>query len=370
MGIFGPEDTRNYKKLAKEIYNTEVRLANTFCRIYGSLHNTSMFNVMDMARPYGDLLYKYGAILVFNSLEENGHENEYSIMVYYFAKIHKDAEYTIRSMINENPRIWRYEAITKISCDLFGFNDDRQKQSIFSEFFDEVEALVDKWERDEFPYSRTTHNRRMEAESNSPFMASTVPQNTGDYYDENEDARNPRRIICLDVETTDKDTNVAEILQLSIIDYDGNVLFNKYIKPNHATKWPGAERVNHISPATVSTEHYLDYYHDILDEIFEEAELIVAYNGDHYDIPVIARHGFPTILQKKTYDVMLEFAPIYGAWDSYHGSYTWQKLNVCADYYGYSGEGDFHDSLEDVRATLYCYKQMTDEEDNESILRQ
>ena len=180
--------------------------------------------------------------------------------------------------------------------------------------------------------------------------------------------RNPRKIICLDVETTDKDPYSAEILQLSIIDYDGNVLFNHYIKPDRAMFWPGAERINHISPLKVAREKKLDYYKDELDAIFDEADLIVAYNGDHYDIPVIARYGFD-ILEKKSYDVMLEFAPIYGAWDDYHGSYTWQKLIVCADYYGYRGEGDFHDSLEDIRATLFCYKKMTDEEANEKILQ-
>ena len=182
--------------------------------------------------------------------------------------------------------------------------------------------------------------------------------------------RNPRRIICLDVETTDKDPSSAEILQLSIIDYDGNVLFNHYIKPDHARLWPGAERVNRISPFKVMHEHHLSYYHDELQQIFNEAELIVAYNGDHYDIPIIARYGFLELRQKDSYDVMLEFAPIFGAWDDYHQSYTWQKLATCAEYYNYSGDDDFHDSLEDVRATLYCYKKMTHEEYNEEILNE
>ena len=55
------------------------------------------------------------------------------------------------------------------------------------------------------------------------------------------------------------------------------------------------------------------------------------------------------------YDVMIEFAPIYGDWNEKYGDYKWQKLSVCASYYGYHGEGSFHDSLEDVRATLYCF---------------
>ncbi len=180
--------------------------------------------------------------------------------------------------------------------------------------------------------------------------------------------RNPRKIICLDVETTDKDPSVAEILQLSIIDFDGNVLFNHYIKPDRAKFWPGAEIVNHISPFKVRHEQHLDYYHDELDKIFKEADLIVAYNGDHYDIPIIARYGFKYLLDKPSYDVMLEFAPIYGAWNDYHQSYTWQKLATCARYYGYHGDDNFHDSLEDIRATMFCYKKMTEDDENEKLL--
>lgn len=178
--------------------------------------------------------------------------------------------------------------------------------------------------------------------------------------------KHPEKAICLDVETTGVDPNTAEIVQLSIIDYNGNTLFNEYIKPDKAKIWPGAEAVHHISPLKVINKPHLGFYYNKLKRIFDDAELIIAYNGDHYDIPIIARYGFPELRSKKSYDVMLEFAPIYGAWDDYHSSYTWQKLNVCADYYGYRGDDNFHDSLEDVRATLFCYKKMKDKQPTEN----
>ena len=54
---------------------------------------------------------------------------------------------------------------------------------------------------------------------------------------------------------------------------------------------------------------------------------------------------------------MLEFAEIYGQWNEYYGNYTWKSLNDCCLYYGYY-LGNAHDSLEDCKATLYCYNKV------------
>lgn len=57
---------------------------------------------------------------------------------------------------------------------------------------------------------------------------------------------------------------------------------------------------------------------------------------------------------------MLEFAKEYGEWNEYFGDYKWQKLSTAASYYGYKFKA--HDSLEDVRATLYVYKKLQSQE--------
>ena len=44
----------------------------------------------------------------------------------------------------------------------------------------------------------------------------------------------------------------------------------------------------------------------------------------------------------------------------YFGDYKWQKLSTAASYYGYKFKA--HDSLEDVRATLYVYKKLQAQE--------
>lgn len=92
--------------------------------------------------------------------------------------------------------------------------------------------------------------------------------------------------------------------------------------------------------------------------ILQGADRVIGYNTQ-FDLRMLKAVG--AILPKHTpvVDVMADFAPIYGEYKENYGSYKWQKLTVCADYYGYDwGEDSAHDSLADCRATLYCYQKM------------
>lgn len=166
-------------------------------------------------------------------------------------------------------------------------------------------------------------------------------------------------IICLDTETNGVDQYSDEILQLSIIDGCGAILFNEYIKPVHHDCWDRAEMVNHISPLMVKDCKPLLYYSDTIQRILENADILVGYNIYSFDLPFIFHAGIPYKAKKNSIivDVMLEFAEIYGEYNSYFGSYKWQKLTTCAEYYSYS-ENNWHNSLDDAKATLYCFHKM------------
>lgn len=79
---------------------------------------------------------------------------------------------------------------------------------------------------------------------------------------------------------------------------------------------------------------------------------VIAYNAAFED-SYIKAYGIE-VDPEKWIDPMIMFAEIYGEWNERRGSYKWQSLTKCATYYGY--EFKAHDSLEDVKATLYCYK--------------
>lgn len=171
-------------------------------------------------------------------------------------------------------------------------------------------------------------------------------------------------IICYDIETTGLDTDEDEILQLSIIDGYQHVLFNEYIRPKHHKEWAGAQNVNGISPDDVKDKPTFDYYKNEIQDIFSKAKLIVGYNNIQFDNRIMDALGIRIPTDTLQFDVMLEFAPIFGEWNEKYNAWKWQKLCVCADYYGYKKSGNFHDSLEDTKATLYCFFAMCESEKN------
>ena len=165
---------------------------------------------------------------------------------------------------------------------------------------------------------------------------------------------NPSKIVVFDVETTGLNALEDEILQFSACDGDGNTLLNTYLRPYVKTSWSKAESIHGISAEGVADAPYFHEVLPVIRGIFEAAEVLVTYNGE-FDMWFLRKNGVEVDLNGKEYhDVMLDFAAIYGGWNEYYGNYVWQKLSTCAAYYCY--EFKAHDSMEDVKATLHCWK--------------
>lgn len=161
-------------------------------------------------------------------------------------------------------------------------------------------------------------------------------------------------VAVFDCETTGLDSDTDEILQLSIIDGNANVLFSSYIKPLTHTSWDSAQAIHGITMQDVADAPCWYDVASTVREIFDSHKLHIAYNGC-FDKNFLYKWNidFGTAVY---FDVMHHFAPIYGEWNDYFGEYKWQKLSKCAEYYGYTFNA--HDALEDVKATLYCFKKM------------
>ena len=167
------------------------------------------------------------------------------------------------------------------------------------------------------------------------------------------------KVLCFDIETTGVNHKHDEILQLSIVNGNGVVLFDEYIKPRRKQSWPHAQKVHGIFPEMVDNKPTIDEYLPRLNHIFSSAELLVGYNIISFDMHFLNSAGvcFPDVI--KVFDVMKEFQGI-----SQKYSMTNQKLETCASFFGY--EFKAHSSLEDALATLHCYLKMTQQNEKKA----
>lgn len=167
------------------------------------------------------------------------------------------------------------------------------------------------------------------------------------------------KYIVLDTETTGLNAAEDELLQVSIIDNEGAVLFDSYIRPTQHTEWAEAERINHISPEMVADSPTIAEVMPEINDILKKYDKIVGYNV-RFDADFL-KHNGAEFLNTENADAMKMFAPIYGECNDQRGSYKWQKLTTAADYYGYdwSAHEEAHNSLGDCYATLYVYKKLT-----------
>ena len=165
--------------------------------------------------------------------------------------------------------------------------------------------------------------------------------------------------IVIDTETTGLNAAEDELLQVSIIDNEGTVLFDSYIRPTQHTEWAEAERVNHITPEMVDNSPTIEEVMPEINNILKRYDKIVGYNV-RFDADFL-KHNGAEFLNAEYADAMKMFAPIYGEWNDQRGSYKWQKLTAAADYYGYdwSAHEEAHNSLGDCYATLFVYKKLT-----------
>ena len=160
-----------------------------------------------------------------------------------------------------------------------------------------------------------------------------------------------KKILVLDTETTGLDAKKDDILQISMIDGNYGTVLNTYCKNVKKTEWPEAMKVNGITPEMVVSELPASDYRNVVQKAIDSADVIVHYNGQ-FDLKFLAEIGVTVPEGKEQFDVMTAFMPIYGERFG-NGNFKRKKLVDAAEYFKYKFNA--HDSLEDCKATLYCY---------------
>lgn len=170
----------------------------------------------------------------------------------------------------------------------------------------------------------------------------------------------PIECMTIDTETTGLDAAGGdEILTLAmVLDIEGQDIpstVHLRVKPQHKTEWPAAERVNHISPASVASYKPFERYLEAVQFLFDRTEKIVGWNVN-FDLGFLKNEGVIIPQTAEIVDAMEEFGRVYGPFSESHSRW---KLTSAADAMGYRFEGAPHTALADALATRRLYQHTT-----------
>jgi DNA polymerase-3 subunit epsilon len=148
-----------------------------------------------------------------------------------------------------------------------------------------------------------------------------------------------------------------EILSVSIINQDGEELLNTLCNTERKKSWYGAQRIHGISPQDVQGYPTFSQILPQVLEILSSVDFVIAYN-------IVFEYGFVKSYIQITNpqyfsDYDINWALHKDPMDMYAkhvGSRKWIKLSEAAKSFGYNFNP--HDSLEDVKATLFLYNQL------------
>lgn len=152
--------------------------------------------------------------------------------------------------------------------------------------------------------------------------------------------------VVIDFETTGLNCDTDEILQVSIIDQDENVLMNQYCQAVRHNSWESASNVNGIYPPRVAFCPPFEKVAPYVQDILCRADKVLAYNCS-FEQGFLSSNGInPYVLF--WCDPMKEIVDYCNATSGGHR--LRMALQSAARIIGY--DYNAHDALEDVKATL------------------
>lgn len=153
----------------------------------------------------------------------------------------------------------------------------------------------------------------------------------------------------VDTETTD--LYDAEVIEVAVIDGQGETLLHRRVRPVHRIAYDATEVHGLTADLLRDAPDFRVIYPDLRRVL--DGGYVVIYNAD-FDTPILNRSAdlwslpaFPM----QPYCAMLAYAAYYGDWSDYHGNYKWQKLTAAAARFGISTR-EAHGALADARMTL------------------
>lgn len=161
-------------------------------------------------------------------------------------------------------------------------------------------------------------------------------------------------LICLDAEFTENN----EILQLGVIDSEGNEIYNDYFKPAQSTRW--RTDIHHITPEMVADKPSFDSCRPEVQRLFDDASILMGFALSN-DIKVLAKEGVSGLENKPVLDIRDLFWFVRGR-NSNMQLDSVPSLIACAHLLGLDfNEEAVHSASIDAALTLRCFDVLKNE---------
>jgi len=165
----------------------------------------------------------------------------------------------------------------------------------------------------------------------------------------------PKVQLFLDTETTGFHFPRDQIVEIALVNRDGETVLNTLINPGRTIG--DAKRFHGIEDAMVQNAPTLREIAPLVSAICADAEVVI-YNAE-YDAKFL-----PGMLDdaRSVRCCMQRFAPVYGDWNDFHQSYRWKKLHEAMDFIDGEWRGNPHRALADAHACRTVWQWLEDRE--------
>ena len=163
--------------------------------------------------------------------------------------------------------------------------------------------------------------------------------------------------IAVAVRTTGFEAGRDEVLELAIVDMDGNELFSKVVKPQNVSEWTASEATGGIAPTDVEDAPELYQFEEEISEIFEKADFVVAAHLPFAE--TVIESSWVTLPAFEGVDVIDLFLQSHSTADAPTEPATAASIEDVARYYGI--ESAASTLVESARTAVACYRALVQE---------